>query len=112
MASLVTPIENLSGLARVLCFLAGEEYTNNYKQGGKAMKCECNGNCDCGRHKKGMDSSSGQLGFFGVLAYIGAAIYFVGQSGGAFWAVVLALLKAIIWPVYLIYNVLRVLGAA
>lgn len=69
--------------------------------------------CDCNHHhKKGMDGSSGQLGFFGLLAYIGAAIYFIGLTNGGFWAVILALLKAIIWPVYVIYNVLRVLGAA
>lgn len=78
------------------------------------MKCECKckGNCDCSKHYKGINGSGGQIGFFGLLAYIGAAIYFVGQSGGTFWAVILALLKAVIWPVYVIYNVLRVLGAA
>jgi len=59
-----------------------------------------------------MNGSSGQLGFFGLLAYIGAAIYFIGITNGGFWVVVLALMKAIIWPVYLVYNVLRVLGAA
>jgi hypothetical protein len=59
-----------------------------------------------------MHGTSGQIGFFGLLAYIGAAIYFIGITNGGFWVVVLALLKAIIWPVYVVYNVLRVLGAA
>lgn len=66
--------------------------------------------CDCDNHKKGMHGA--QMGFFGLLAYIGAAIYFIGITNGGFWVVVLALLKAIIWPVYVVYNVLRVLGAA
>lgn len=65
--------------------------------------------CNCDHHHKGMQ---GGLGFFGLLSYIGAAIYFIGITNGGFWVVVLALLKAIIWPVYVVYNVLRVLGAA
>jgi len=55
--------------------------------------------------------NDGTLGFFMFLAYIGAAIYFVQQSGGGFWQVILALLQAIVWPVYLIFNVLSALGA-
>jgi hypothetical protein len=80
--------------------------------------CDCNENCNCnkksmmGMHHGAMKSSAGPLGFFGVLAYIGAAIYFIGLTNGGFWVVVLAFLKAIIWPVYFVYNVLRVLGAA
>lgn len=49
------------------------------------------------------------FGFF--LMYIGAAIYFVQQSTGGFWDVILALLQAAIWPVYVIYHVLTLLGA-
>lgn len=77
-------------------------------------KCDCGEDCKCYKYHKhhGRYGTDGQLGFFGFLAYIGAAIYFVGLTNGAFWAVLLALLKAIIWPVYVIYNVLRVLGAA
>lgn len=53
----------------------------------------------------------GPWGAFHFMAYIGAAIYFIGQSGGGFWEVILALLKAIIWPIYAIYHVLMLLGA-
>ena len=49
-------------------------------------------------------------GFIFFLAFIGAAIYFVSQSGGGFWAVVLALLKACVWPVFVMYHVLQGLG--
>lgn len=50
-------------------------------------------------------------GFFAFLAYIGAAIYFIQQSGGGFWEVILALLQAIVWPVYVVFHVLTALGA-
>lgn len=50
-------------------------------------------------------------GFLLLLAYIGAAIYFVSASDGSFWGVVLGLLQAIVWPVYVVYHVLLLLGA-
>lgn len=53
---------------------------------------------------------AGPWGFFFLLAYIGAAIYFIAQSDGTFWAVILGLLQAAVWPVYVIYHVLEVLG--
>ncbi|BDI23532.1 hypothetical protein [Herbiconiux sp. L3-i23] len=56
-------------------------------------------------------SGAGQFGFFFLLAYIGAAIYFISVSDGSFWAVVLGLLQAIVWPVYLIYHLLLLVGA-
>lgn len=53
----------------------------------------------------------GPWGFFFFLAFIGAAIYFISHSGGGFWDVILGLLKAIVWPVFLIYHILALLGA-
>lgn len=37
------------------------------------------------------------------LGLIGAAVYFIGQASG-FWAGVLGLLKAIVWPAFLVYE--------
>lgn len=54
---------------------------------------------------------NGITGVFMLMAYIGAAIYFVSRSDGSFWGVVLGLLQAIVWPVYLIFNGLELLGA-
>ena len=54
---------------------------------------------------------NGTWGFFFLLAYIGAAIYFIGKSDGTFWAVILGLLQAIIWPVYVVFHLLGALGA-
>ncbi|WP_308799363.1 hypothetical protein [Agromyces silvae] len=56
-------------------------------------------------------ATSGSLGFFFLLAYIGAAIYFISVSDGSFWGVILGLLQAIVWPVYVVYHVLVLLGA-
>jgi hypothetical protein len=55
-------------------------------------------------------NKAGSTGFM-FLAYIGAAIYFIQRTDGGFWEVILGLLQAAIWPVFVIYNVLRVLGA-
>lgn len=56
-------------------------------------------------------AQSGTWGFFFLLAYIGAAIYFIQQSDGSFWGVILGLLQACVWPVYLVFHVLEALGA-
>jgi len=53
----------------------------------------------------------GPWGFVFLLAYIGAAIYFVSGSDGSFWGVVFGLLQAIVWPVYVVYHVLLMIGA-
>jgi hypothetical protein len=52
----------------------------------------------------------GSSGFVLFVAYVGAAIYFIQQASG-FWAVILALLKAAVWPAYVLYHVLQLLHA-
>ena len=53
----------------------------------------------------------GPWGFVFLLAYIGAAIYFISMSNGTFWGVILGLLQAAVWPVYVTYHVLVLIGA-
>ena len=53
----------------------------------------------------------GPWGFVFLLAYIGAAIYFISVSDGSFWGVILGLLQAAVWPVYVVYHVLLAIGA-
>jgi hypothetical protein len=48
----------------------------------------------------------GAMGFTLFLSFIGAAVYFVNQVDG-FWNIIGALLKAIVWPAILVYNVLQ-----
>jgi hypothetical protein len=43
------------------------------------------------------------------LGLIGAAIYFISHATG-FWMGVLGFLKAIVWPVFLVYEAFKHLG--
>lgn len=52
--------------------------------------------------------SSGPIGGIYFLTLIGAAVYFVGRVDG-FWNIILAILKAFIWPALVTYNVLDLL---
>ncbi len=40
------------------------------------------------------------------LGFIGAAVYYI-QMAGTFWGVVIGVLKALLWPAFLVYEVLR-----
>ncbi|MDX9727312.1 MAG: hypothetical protein RBT38_13090 [Bacteroidales bacterium] len=44
------------------------------------------------------------------LGLIGAAVYYISAATG-FWAGVLGFLKAIVWPVFLVFEALKSLGA-
>ncbi|HUX22697.1 MAG TPA: hypothetical protein VMW69_15790 [Spirochaetia bacterium] len=55
--------------------------------------------------------SARNTGLFGGsygLTIIGAAVYFIGHAG-SFWLGVLGLLKALVWPAFVIYKVLELL---
>ncbi len=56
-------------------------------------------------------TENGAVGWIGFTAYIGAVIYFF-QLDPTFWGFVLALLKAIFWPAYVLFEVLGVLGVS
>jgi len=43
------------------------------------------------------------------LGFVGAAIYFISTSTG-FWMGVLGVLKAIVWPAFVVYGLLGFLG--
>lgn len=44
------------------------------------------------------------------LGFIGAAIYYIMQATG-FWMGVVGILKALVWPAFLVYEALKQLGA-
>lgn len=60
------------------------------------------------KDKKVVYRDEAKFGMFAFLTYIGAAWYFLQISYG-FWPSILALLKAAIWPVYLIHRVFQLL---
>jgi hypothetical protein len=43
------------------------------------------------------------------LGFIGATIYFISHAAG-FWMGVLGFLKAVVWPVFLVFGALKQLG--
>ena len=51
---------------------------------------------------------SGHAGAIYGLGFIGAAIYFISVST-SFWIGVLGFLKALVWPVFLVYGALKAL---
>lgn len=53
---------------------------------------------------------NGPLGFIFFMAWLGALVYFVQQSSG-FGEFLLAILQSIVWPAYVVYYGLGLLGA-
>lgn len=58
---------------------------------------------------KAVNSGGGPAGFVLFVAWIGAVVYFVGQVDG-FWNIIVAFLKACVWPAYVLYHVLQILN--
>ena len=50
----------------------------------------------------------GPKGFVFFVAYIGAVVYFFQQSPD-FWGFILALLKAAVWPAFVLYHAMQAL---
>jgi hypothetical protein len=62
---------------------------------------------DSKRHPVATQSGTG---FAYVLAMIGAAVWWVQEASG-FGEVVVALLKSVVWPSFLVYELLKYIGA-
>jgi len=63
----------------------------------KKINCNINGGSGCG-------------GAFYGLGFIGAVIYYISTATG-FWVGVLGVLKAIVWPAFLVLELLKFVGA-
>ena len=80
----------------------------------ETCKCEMCENCNCKKcmhhhgkmHGHGHAAASGGGIYF--LGFIGAAVFFVSQASD-FWAGVVAFLKAMVWPAFMIYEAFRFL---
>jgi hypothetical protein len=53
------------------------------------------------------DQGCGGCGYF--LAFIGAAVYYISTATG-FWCGVWGVIKALLWPAFLIFELLKFLG--
>jgi len=62
----------------------------------KKCKPDFSGSCNCG--------------LVYILGVIGAAVYYIVHTTG-FWIGVLGFLKALIWPTFLVFEVLKFIGA-
>jgi len=62
------------------------------------------------KHMKREIQQSAPSGAVYGLGLIGAAIYFISHAT-SFWLGVLGILKAIVWPAYLVYEALKSLAA-
>ncbi|MGH7217855.1 MAG: hypothetical protein ACREGE_00195 [Candidatus Microsaccharimonas sp.] len=56
-------------------------------------------------------SDNGAWGWIFFTAYVGAVVYFF-QLDPSFWGFILALLKAAVWPAFVLFEVLGALGVA
>ncbi len=54
-------------------------------------------------------NKGGPIGGAYFLTWIGAVVYFVQHSVG-FWGFILALLKACVWPAFVMHRVLQILN--
>lgn len=53
-------------------------------------------------------NNTGGCAYF--LGFLGAAIYYISVTTG-FWAGLLGVFKALIWPVFLVHGLLKLIGA-
>ena len=67
--------------------------------------------CSCDSHSTNCNCGDGKCGgaVYG-LGFIGAAVYYISIAT-SFWAGVLGFLKALVWPAFLINNLLKFVGA-
>lgn len=50
---------------------------------------------------------AGGIGGIWFLGFVGTLIYFLHYHSGTFWLVVIAIFKALFWPAFLVYYLLR-----
>lgn len=65
---------------------------------------------DCKRRHHYHHASSSSNGAVYGLGFIGAAIFFLLKAT-SFWVGVVGILKALVWPAFLVFYALRALGA-
>ncbi|MBU0760158.1 MAG: hypothetical protein KJ600_00055 [Nanoarchaeota archaeon] len=64
--------------------------------------------CKDDKKKNWSCGGTGGCGYF--LGFLGAAVYYISTATG-FWVGVLGVLKALVWPAFLVFELLKFLGA-
>ena len=62
-----------------------------------------------GMRKGNVNINGGSSGGAYFLGFVGALVYYIQQADGL-WMGVLAILKAVVWPGYLVYHLFKSLG--
>ena len=76
----------------------------------KSDDCGCGDDCNCGCGCYSMVHKHAGTGSIYGLGFIGAAIYYI-STATSFWIGVLGILKAIVWPAFVVFELLKYLGA-
>ena len=84
-----------------------EEEKEFEKKIEKKIEEKVDGWCS-GKNKKSV-SDHGSAGVVWFLGLIGAAVYYIQYADG-FWDGVLGVLKAFVWPAFLVYEAMKALG--
>lgn len=51
-------------------------------------------------------AKAGGAGGVWFLGFLGALVYYLHTHSGTFWLVVVAVVKAVLWPAFLVYHLL------
>jgi hypothetical protein len=51
-------------------------------------------------------AKTGGAGGVWFLGFLGALVYYIHYHSGSFWLVVLAFVKSVLWPAFVVYHVL------
>lgn len=62
----------------------------------------------CSKGKVGNATTAGAGGLY-CMGFIGAAVYYIQLADG-FWLGVLGILKAFVWPGFMVYELMKFLG--
>lgn len=61
---------------------------------------------DGGMADRAKGTCAGGAGGVWFLGFIGALVYYLHTHSGTFWLVLVALMKAVFWPAFVVYHLL------
>ena len=75
-----------------------------------AIKYNKSGGIEIEKKEVRCNSTQGSGGAFYILGFLGSAYYYISTATG-FWSGVLGFFKAIVWPAFLVFELLKFVGA-